>query len=79
MEKKKRPLRRYTAIAKIGYDNTLKQNVMVKYRFNNLDNFIAFLIKKHNPLYCNIFYLAGEQRGKLCYTWGRKKGLETAK
>jgi len=78
MEKKKRPLRKYTAIAKIGYNKDTKENIFVKYRFNNIDNFLKFLTTKHTPLYCNIFYLAGNQRGKLCYTWGKNKGLQTA-
>lgn len=78
MENRKRPLRKFTAIAKIGYDVTAKQNIMVKYKFNDLDNFIKFMQRKWQPLYINIFYLAGAERGKLVYTWGRKKGLQPA-
>lgn len=78
MEKKKRPLRKYTAIAKVGYNVTAKENIMVKYRFNDMDKFLAFMQNKWQPLYINIFLLAGNNRGKLAYTWGRKKGLEPA-
>ena len=79
MKNRKRPLRKFTAIAKVGYNVTEKQNIMVKYRFNDLDKFILFMQRKWQPRYINIFYLAGNQRGKLAYTWGSKKGLEAAK
>lgn len=71
----KKGAKRYTAIAKVGYIQG-KGNVCVKYRFNNLDNFMAFIRKKYDPYWINIFYKSGDQAGMLAYTWGRKKGLE---
>lgn len=76
--KKERPKKRYTAIAKIGYDQTLKNNICVLYRFNNIDNFIKFMKKKYVPVWINIYYKSGDQAGKLAYTWGKFKGLQTA-
>jgi len=76
--KKERPKKRYTAIAKVGYDKTLKQNICVLYRFNDINNFLKFMQKKYNPAYINIYYKSGEQAGKLAYTWGKFKGLQTA-
>jgi hypothetical protein len=76
--KKVRPKKRYTAIAKVGYDTTLKQNICVLYRFNNVDNFIKFMQTKYVPLWINIYYKSGDQAGKLAYTWGKHKGLQSA-
>ena len=70
--------RKFTALAKTGYDHTLKQDIFVKYRFNNIDNFLQFIQKKHNPLYINIYDRIGVNAGKLRYTWGRTKGLQQA-
>jgi hypothetical protein len=76
--KKERPKKRYTAIAKIGYDQTLKNNICVIYRFNNIDNFLKFMQKKYVPVWINIYYKSGDQAGKLAYTWGKFKGLQNA-
>ena len=70
---KERPKKRYTAIAKIGYDQTLKNNICVLYRFNNIDNFLKFMQKKYVPVWINIYYKSGDQAGKLAYTWGKFK------
>jgi hypothetical protein len=77
-DKKKKPLRKYTAIAKVGYDPAAKKNIMVLYRFNNMQDFLRFITGKYNVAFINIFYLAGNERGKLAYTWGKHKGLQNA-
>ena len=45
--KKERAKKRYTAIAKVGYDKVLKNNICVLYRFNDIDNFLKFIQKKY--------------------------------
>ena len=77
-EKKERPKKRYTAIAKTGYDLALKKNICVKYRFNDINNFLKFMQTKHQPLWINIFYNTGAEKGKLAYTYGRIQGLTLA-
>jgi len=54
---KQRPKKRYTAIAKIGYDQTLKNNICVLYRFNNIDNFLKFM-QKNTSLYGSTFIIS---------------------
>jgi hypothetical protein len=76
--KKERAKKRYTAIAKVGYDKTLKNNICVLYRFNDIDNFLKFIQKKYPVSWINIYYKSGDQAGKLAFTWGKFKGLQTA-
>ena len=71
-------VKRFTAVAKVGWD-PIRGNICVKYRFNDLNNFLAFMQRKYSPYWINIFYKSGTQAGRLAYTWGRKKGLEDAK
>ena len=78
IQKRKKAERKFSAIAKIGYDKNLKQNICVKYRFNNLDNFLNFIQKKHNPFFVNIYFRTGVNARQLAYTWGRNKGLQSA-
>lgn len=75
MGKKKE--KRFIAIAKVGYDPG-RGNICVKYRFNDLNNFLAFMQRKYTPYWINIFNKTDPQAGKLVYTWGRKKGLQDA-
>lgn len=79
MKKKEkiRPKKLYTAIAKVGYNKSLQQNICVKYRFNKVDNFLIFIQKKF-PSICwiNIFNNIGIDKDKLVYTWGKNKGLQ---
>jgi hypothetical protein len=70
MEKKVK--RKFVIIAKTAAGN------FVKYRTNNIDKTIEFLIKKHEIFYCNVFSNKGINRGLMLYTYGRKKGLEPA-
>ena len=67
-----RKKRKFVAIAKAENSN------FVKYRFNDLNKFIEFIVKKHNPFFFNVFSNTGINKGLLMYTWGRKKGLEPA-
>ena len=60
------------------FDTSTKQNICVKYRFNDVNKFIIFINNKFNPLWINIYYRTGEQKNKLAYTWGRNKGLQSA-
>jgi len=78
IRKKNKVERKFSAIAKIGFDTSTKQNICVKYRFNDVNKFIIFINNKFNPLWINIYYRTGEQRNKLAYTWGRNKGLQSA-
>jgi len=80
MIKKKiiRPERKFSGIGKIGYDTNLKNNICVKYRFNDVNKFIIFMINKHNPMWINIYNRTGTNKNKLAYTWGKNKGLQTA-
>jgi hypothetical protein len=80
MEKKKiKVSKKFTAIAKVGWDASNKKNICVKYRFDKVDNFIAFMQRKYTNIYwINIYYKTGVQKGKLCYTWGKHKGLQNA-
>jgi hypothetical protein len=76
--KKERPQTKYTGIAKIGYDKAIKNNICVSYRFNDINNFLLFMERKHKPIWINIYYKSGDQKGKLAYTWGKFKGLQQA-
>jgi heterodisulfide reductase subunit A-like polyferredoxin len=80
MTKKKisRPQRKFSGIAKVGFNTSTKQNICVKYRFNDVNKFIIFINNQFNPLWINIYYRTGEQKNKLAYTWGRNKGLQSA-
>jgi len=69
-----KPRRKFVLIAKV--DNTN----FVKYRANDLDNAIKFILKKFSGTrFINIFSNKGIDRGKLVYTYGSRKGLEPAK
>ena len=76
MKKKTRAEKKYSAIAKVGYNKENKTNICVKYRFNDINDFLKFMNRKYNVQWINIFYRTGEQSNKLAYTWGNKKGLE---
>lgn len=71
--------RTYIAISKVGYDKTTKSAICVKYRFNNIDNFLIFINKKF-PSVCwiNIYYRKGINKNRMAYTWGKNKGLRLA-
>ena len=69
--------RLFYAIAKVGYNQQTKQNICVKYRTNKPQNCADFLQKKFpNVCWINFFHRVGEDKGKLCWTWGSKKGLQ---
>lgn len=76
--KKNRPQKKYSAIAKVGYDMINKKPICVLYRFNKIDNFLQFMQKKYSPVWINIYYKSGDKKGKLAYTWGKFKGLQEA-
>ena len=73
-----RPERKYSGIAKIGYDTNTKNNICVKYRFNDVQKFILFMNRKYSPMWINIYNRIGPDKNKLAYTWGRNKGLQKA-
>jgi hypothetical protein len=72
--------KKYVGIAKVGYDPAFKQPICVKYRFDRMDKFLIFIQHKF-PAVCwiNIYYKSGANKGKLCYTWGKLKGLQEAR
>lgn len=66
--------RKFVAIAKANKTD------FVKYRFNDFNKFLAFILRKFpETYYINIFSNKGADKNKLVYTWGKKKGLEPAK
>ncbi len=66
--------RKYVVIAKIQADQ------FVKYRSNDIDKVIKFITTKYPPVkFMNIYSNAGDHKGKMLYTWGKNKGLETAR
>ena len=65
--------RKYVCIAKVN------NNTFVKYRCNDLQNFIKFITLKYNCFYFNVFSNKMPNKGILLYTWGSRKGLEPAK
>ena len=72
MEKK--PKRKYSVIVKIGNDQTIKN--FVKYRTNNIDNFLKFMLKKYpTSLWANFYYKTWINKGAIYKTWGKTKGL----
>ena len=78
MKKKIKVEKKYSGIAKVGYNKDTKTNICVKYRFNNIDNFLKFMNLKYKVQWINIFFRTGNQANKLAYTYGSKKGLEKA-
>lgn len=76
--KKERAKKKYSAIAKVGFDPATKNNICVLYRFNDIDNFLKFIQKKYPVVWINIYHKSGDQARKLAYTWGKFKGLQTA-
>ena len=71
LQKKKR---KYILIAKV------EPQKFVKYRFNDLNKVIPFMMKKYPGVYwINFYYNTGDHAGKIYYTWGKNKGLEAAK
>lgn len=69
MERKK-DYRKYVIIAKVEKDK------FVKYRTNNIEKTIAFIIQKYgNCLFANIFYKRGVNKGSQFASWGKNKGL----
>lgn len=74
--KKSKKERKFTLIAKVGYDPALKQAICVKFRTNNIDNLIKFFQRKYPQLaWVNVYSRIGADKGKMLYTWGSKKGL----
>lgn len=72
----KKKSKKYIGIAKIGYDKTIKNNICVKYRFNDVDKFIKFLtLKFPSVAWINIYNKVEPEKNKLVYTWGNIKGL----
>ena len=68
MEKKSR--RKFVIIAKVD------TNTFVKYRSNDINNFLKFALKKYPGLrFANIYSNKGADRGRLIGTYGSKKGL----
>lgn len=67
--------RKFVIIAKVD------QYIFVKYRSNNLDNFINKFLKVKYPdvRYANVYAGKGVNIGQLMFTWGRHKGLQQAK
>lgn len=78
MAKKERKSKKYVGIGKVGYIAG-KGNICVKYRFNDINNFLAFMNRKYTPYWINIFSNDGPDKNRLVFTWGRKKGLEIPK
>ena len=70
MEKKNK--RKFVIIAKTSSGN------FVKFRTNNIEKTIIFLNDKHQIYFANIFSNTGQNKGMLVYTYGKKKGIETA-
>jgi len=71
MRKPEKLIKKFVSIAKV--DNT----TFVKYRFNDIDKYILFQLKKWpDTRFINIFSNKGADKRKLLYTYGRKKGLE---
>ena len=67
--------RKFVAIAKVQHT----PEHWVKYRFNDLNNFIEFIKRKHpGVLFINIFSNKGVNKNMLLYTWGKVKGLQNA-
>ena len=72
----KKKSKKYIGIAKIGYDKTIKNNICVKYRFNDIDKFKKFLtLKFPSVAWINIYNKIEPEKNKLVYTWGNIKGL----
>lgn len=76
MKKKIKVEKKYSGIGKVGYNKDTKTNICVKYRFNNVDDFIKFMLRKYKVNWINIYHRTGDEKNKLAYTWGSKKGLE---
>ena len=70
-----KPRKKYVCIAKVD-SGALPQ--FVKYRCNDLQNFIQFITKKYNVYYFNVFSNKGNDKNLLVYTWGKYKGLQPA-
>lgn len=66
--------RKFVIIAKV--DNY----VFVKYRSNNVENFIYkfLLVKWPGARFANIYSGKGQDKGSLLFTWGKIKGLQSA-
>jgi hypothetical protein len=75
--------RNFTGIAKVGYNHAAKQPICVKYRFNNKEKFVEFLMKKYpNVCWCNIYAKdinGGKNKGLLLFLWGKNKGFTNAR
>lgn len=68
--------RKYKVIAKVPAPETKEGFKFVKYRTNNQEKFISFLTGKFVGAYwANFFDNRGPSTGRLCATWGNKKGL----
>lgn len=66
--------RKFAVIIKIGNDQSIKN--FVKYRTNNIDNFLKFMLKKYPAsLWANFYFNTGINKGAIFKTWGKKKGL----
>lgn len=72
MEKKTK--RKFAVIVKIGNEQTIKN--FVKYRTNNIDNFLKFMLNKYPAsLWANFYHNTGINKGTIYKTWGKNKGL----
>jgi hypothetical protein len=72
MEKKTK--RKFAVIVKIGNEQTIKN--FVKYRTNNIDNFLKFMLNKYPAsLWANFYFNTGINKGTIYKTWGKNKGL----
>jgi hypothetical protein len=70
---RKKKSRKFVVISKVGTET------FVKYRSDNFENLIQFLIKKYASFrFANIYCNEGVSKGKLIYTYGIKKGLQAS-
>jgi len=73
-DQKEKRRKKFTAIAKAD------TNTFVKYRYNDFNKFLVFILRKFpQTYYINIFSNKGSDKNKLLFTWGKHKGLQPAK
>jgi hypothetical protein len=72
--KEKKPKRKFVVIIKTDINGI--QNNFKKYRTNNIENFLKFMLKKYPySLYANFYFNTGINKGSVFKTWGKNKGL----
>lgn len=70
---RKKKSRKFVVISKV--DNT----TFVKYRSDNYENLIKFLLNKYSSFrFANIYCNDGANKGRLIYTYGKLKGIQPA-